>query len=491
MKPLTLTILLIALLAPLQLFATPDSTARSAKKPNIVFVLADDLGWRDVGFHGAKFAESPNLDALAHDGMIMNQFYSGGPNCAPTRACIMTGMYSPRTQLYTPGGKSKGSVNLMRLLVPARGGDAEHNTLESRNNTIEGAHTCIAEVLKSAGYTTARIGKWHLGPDTQGFDLSTCNGNNGTGKKHYGSITVARSMTDRAVKFIDENKDKPFFLYVAHWDVHGPHRALKEEVNKYKKKSQGWDNATNEKPNPVYAAMITAVDESVGRIRGKLKETGLDKNTIFIFSSDNGGTPVTTMEPLRGAKGALFEGGIRVSTCVTWPGVIKPGSSCDTPLTSVDLLPTFAEIAGAQLPKNQPVDGRSFLPLLKGKKALDERAIFWHYPLYLTGNGAGKVKPVHGTTEPYWRGVPATVMRKGDWKIFYFYEDKSVELYDVKNDISEKKNLATEQAKRTATMKKELLTWVKNTKAPTPDKLNPKFGRTSETAPIGKGQKAP
>ena len=188
-------------------------------------------------------------------------------------------------------------------------------------------------------------------------------------------------MTDRAVKFIDENKDKPFFLYVAHWDVHGPHRALKEEEDKYKQKSQGWDNAANEKPNPVYAAMITAVDESVGRIRAKLRETGLDKNTIFIFSSDNGGTPVTTMEPLRGAKGALFEGGIRVSTCVTWPGVIKPGSSCDTPLTSVDILPTFAEIAGAQLPKNQPVDGRSFLPLLKGKKVLDERAIFWHYPL--------------------------------------------------------------------------------------------------------------
>ena len=229
--------------------------------------------------------------------------------------------------------------------------------------------------------------------------------------------------------------------------------------------------------------MITAVDESVGRIRAKLKETGLDKNTIFIFSSDNGGTPVTTMEPLRGAKGALFEGGIRVSTCVTWPGVIKPASSCDTPLTSVDLLPTFAEIAGAQLPKNQPVDGRSFLPLLKGKKALDERAIFWHYPLYLPGSGAGKVKPVYGTTEPYWRGVPATVMRKGDWKLFYFYEDKSVELYDVKNDISEKKNLATEQAKRAATMKKELLTWVKNTNAPTPDKLNPKFVRTNETAP--------
>ena len=312
------------------------------------------------------------------------------------------------------------------------------------------------------------------------------------GKRFYGDIDVAEKLTDAAVQFIDQNKEKPFFLYVAHWDVHSPIRARKSVVAKYKKKLETYRDEGDWEWNPTYAAMLDAVDTSVGRIRAKIKQLGLDDNTLIIFTSDNGGASfATTNRPLHAAKGAFFEGGIRVPTCAVWPGVIKPGTRSGTALTSVDLLPTFAEVSGASLPTNQPVDGQSFADVLQGQTVLQNRAIFWHYPLYLKGNGAGKVKPVYGTTEPYWRGVPATVMRKGDWKLFYFYEDKSVELYDVKNDISEKKNIATEQAKRTATMKKELLTWVKNTKAPTPDKLNPKFGRTSETAPIGKRQKAP
>jgi len=449
--------------------------AKAKRKPNIVFVLADDLGWRDVGFHGAMFFETPNIDKLAREWMIFNQFYSGGPNCAPTRACIMTGMYSPRTKLYTPGGKSKGNPKLMRLLVPTRGNPAGDKELVSRNDSILPEHTSIAEVLKSAGYATARIGKWHLGRDTQGFDVSSCNGKDGPGHKHYGSVTVARTITDRAVKFIEDNKDRPFFLYVAHWDVHGPIRALKDVVAKYQKKKDGWNNTNAEKINPTYAGMIEAVDTSVARLRAKLADLGLDKNTLFVFSSDNGGTQVTTVQPLRGGKGALFEGGIRVSTCAAWPGVVAPGSTCDVPLTSVDFMPTFAEVAGAKLPDSQPVDGESFVTLLRGGDKLTRESIFWHFPLYLQGSRSAVVKPVFGTDRPYWRGVPATVMRKGDWKLFYFYEDKSIELYNVRRDVGEKTDVAAKFPDRAAAMKTELLAWVRKTKAPTPSSVNPAF----------------
>ena len=483
MKPLVA--FLVAALAPL-LVGVAGSGARS---PNIVFVLADDLGWRDVGFHGARFFETPNIDQVAADGMIFNQFYSGGPNCAPTRACIMTGMYTPRHRLYTPGGKSKGNPKFMRLLVPSRGTDAGDKALESRNNSISAEHTSIAEVLKGAGYTSARIGKWHLGPDTQGFDLSSSNGKDGPAHKHYGSPTVARTITDAAVTFIEVNKDKPFFLYIAHWDVHGPIRALKEVEAKYAEKKNGWDNTNGEKPNPTYAAMIEAVDTSVGRIRRKLEELDLDKNTLFVFSSDNGGTQVTTMKPLRGGKGALFEGGVRVSTCAAWPGVVRPGTKCDVPLTSVDFMPTFAEVAGAKLPADQPVDGASFAPLLRGATAPKRGPIFWHYPLYLQGSGSAIVKPVFGTKNAYWRAVPATVMREGDWKMFYFYEDKSTELYNVKDDIGESRDVAATHPKRAQSMKDELLAWVKRTRAPTPSLLNPDFDPTAAAKGRGKKKK--
>ena len=382
----------------------------------------------------------------------------------------------------------------MRLLVPTRGNPGGDKDLVSENDTISPEHTSIAEVLKTAGYATARIGKWHVGKDTQGFDVSSCNGKDGPGHKHYGSVTVARTITDRAVKFIEDNKDGPFFLYVAHWDVHGPTRALKDVVAKYTKKKDGWSNTNGEKINPTYAGMIEAVDTSVARLPAKLAELRLDRNTLFVFSSDNGGTQVTTVQPLRGGKGALFEGGIRVSTCAAWPGVVAPGSTCDVPLTSVDFMPTFAGLAGAKLPDNQPVDGESFVPLLGGGDKLKREAIFWHYPLYLQGSGTAIVKPVFGTDKPYWRGVPATVMRKGDWKLFYFYEDKSIELYNVRQDVGEKTNVAAKFPDRAAAMKAELLAWVSKTHAPVPSTLNPAFdpkatGGAGRSKPKGKRKK--
>ncbi|MEM1063636.1 MAG: sulfatase, partial [Planctomycetota bacterium] len=348
----------------------------AAERPNIVFILADDLGWSDVGFNGGKaykhFYETPHIDRLAAEGMAFTRAYSGGPNCMPTRACLISGMYTPRTQMWTPAARSKGPVDKMKLLVPRRG-DKQGDVFPSKES-LDPAVVSIAEVLNDAGYATARLGKWHLGPDPQGFGVSDLDGRGATSGKFYGNVNVHEWLTDASCRFIDGHRDEPFFLYLAHWDVHTPLRAREAEKQKFDKKlaSGKWDR----KWNTTYAAMIKAVDDSVGRIRAKLDELGLTENTLVVFSSDNGGTPVTTMKPLKGAKGSLFEGGVRVPTCMAWPAVIEPGTTCDTPITSVDFMPTFAEHASVALPSDQPVDGTSIVPLFRGEP-LAERSIFW------------------------------------------------------------------------------------------------------------------
>lgn len=455
-----------------------STVCAAAQRPNIVLVIADDLGYSDVGFNGQRFYETPNIDGLARDGMILSDFYSGGPNCAPTRACINTGMYTPRHKLFTPGGQAKGNVKLMRFAVPTKGqNDPIYNTVDSMPNHIDGYHTSIAEILDDAGYVSGRFGKWHLGEDLQGFTVSSANGKPGVvGKKFYGNIDVAEDLTDAAVNFIERNKTKPFFLYVAHWDVHSPLRARKEVVAKYKKKLESFTGGGEWEWNPTYAAMLDAVDTSVGRIRSKLQQTGLEDNTLFIFTSDNGGASfATTNRPLRGAKGAFFEGGIRVPTCAAWPAVIKPGTRSDVPLTSVDFMPTFAELTGAALPTNQPVDGRSFTKVLHGQPALQNRAIFWHYPLYLSGAGYNQVLPVYGTDKMVWRAVPSSVIRKGDYKLIYYYEYDDYKLFNLRDDISEKDDLAQKLPQKAKQLHAELMTWVKETGAPVPTQPNPKF----------------
>ena len=456
--------------------AIPTGVAQ--ERPNIVFVIADDLGYSDVGFNGQRFYETPNIDTLARDGMIFSDFYSGGPNCAPTRACINTGMYTPRHKLFTPSGQAKGDVKLMRLAVPTKGEqDPIYNTVESMKNTIDGSHTSIAEILGDAGYVSGRFGKWHLGDDLQGFTVSSANGQPGVvGKKFYGDIDVAEELTDAAVEFIEQNKEKPFFLYVAHWDVHGPLRARQEVVAKYEEKLETYSDDGAWEWNPIYAAMIEAVDTSVGRLRSKIKQAGLEDSTLFVFTSDNGGASfATTNHPLRGAKGAFFEGGIRVPTCAAWPAIIKPGTLSDAALTSVDLMPTFAELSGASLPTNQPVDGRSFAKILQGQAALQNRAIFWHYPLYLSGDGYNKVLPVYGTDNMNWRAVPSSVIRKADYKLIYYYEYDNYKLFNLRDDLSEENDLAEEMPSKARRLHDELMGWVKDTNAPVPTILNPKF----------------
>ena len=436
--------------------------------------MVDDLGWRDVEYAGAAFFETPAINRLTAEGMTFTAAYSGGPNCSPTRACLMTGTYTPRHHIYTPGGRAKGNPQFMRLLVPAA--FRKDKALNQRaaeqfpiTNDLDPEFVCIPEVLKTAGYTTARLGKWHLGADTQGFDLSSANGRGGPGGRHYGEVGVTEQLTDRALQFLEDEQDGPFFLYLSYWDVHSPHRAREDRVEKYRRKKQSLPEGER-RFNAVYAAMIEAVDEGVGRVVDKIDDLGLAENTLVVFISDNGGTDLSQLAPLRGMKGSLFEAGVRVPACMRWTRRIAPGSDCETPITSVDFLPTFAALAGADLPTGQPVDGVDISPLLDGE-TIAERAIFWHYPLYLQGRGLRFAVPDGKSYS--WRGFPSTALRRGDWKLIEFHEDNTACLYNLKNDPGETTNVAHVYPDVARRLRDELDAWQEKTQAPVPDVPNP------------------
>lgn len=450
-------------------------TAGETTRPNIIFILADDLGWRDVGYAGAEFFETPHIDRLARQGMTFTAAYSGGPNCSPTRACLMSGTYTPRHKIYTPGSQSKGNPQYMRLLVPARNRRDRELAKKAAaqfviRESLDPKFVCIPEVIKSVGYASARLGKWHLGPDTQGFDISSGNGIGGPEGSFYGDIDVAERLTDRAIEFIEDNQDSPFFLYLSHWDVHTPRRARKDVVDRYKKKLENIPEHQRKNFNATYAGMIEAVDISVGRVLAKVDELAIAGNTLIIFTSDNGGTTVSQLNPLRGMKGSLFEAGVRVPMCVRWTGTIQPGSQCDTPITSVDFLPTFASLAGADLPKTQPIDGTDISPLFCGEP-IGERSIYWHYPLYLAGKGLDIRLPDGHTYS--WRGFPSTSIRHGDWKLIEFHEDNSVALYNLRDDPSEQNNLAESKPELASRLHSELDQWQASTNAPISSEPNP------------------
>ncbi|MHC4331350.1 MAG: sulfatase, partial [Planctomycetota bacterium] len=369
------------------------------KRPNIIFVLIDDMGWRDLGCCGSTYYETPNIDRLASQGMIFTDAYSCGPNCAPTRASLMSGQYTPRHGIVTVGNSDRGPAHL-RKLIPI-----ENKTV------LDAKITTIAEALKPAGYVSASMGKWHLGNDPghgpvgQGFDLNVGGYEAGHPRSYFSPYKnpelmdgpegeyLTDRLTDEALKFIEANRDKPFFLYLPHYAVHTPIRAKKDMITKYKAKQP-----SNGQGNPTYAAMIESTDQGVGRIMAKLDKLGLTDETIVIFSSDNGGVggykelgikggEITSNTPLRGGKGMLYEGGIRVPLFVRWPGVVRPGSRCDAPVITIDFYPTLLEIVDTPRPAQQELDGRSIVPLLKGAGSLKRQAIFWHFPAYLQGSG--------------------------------------------------------------------------------------------------------
>jgi len=439
----------------------------AAGRPNIVFYYIDDLGWTDVSFMGSKYYETPHVDRLAKEGMKFMSAYANAPNCAPSRACLMSGLYGPRHGVYTVANADRGQSKF-RKLIPIK------NTTELADRFVT-----IAEVLKETGYVTATMGKWHLGadPTSQGFDVNIAGkqwgGPSGGGYhspyKYPNLINREKGeyLTDRlgaeACKFIETNKDKPFFLYLTHYAVHTPIQAKDGLTAKYQKKKTAGGHT-----NAKYAAMIESMDDSIGAVQATLKRLKLEDNTIVIFFSDNGGHgAVTSNAPLRGSKGMLYEGGIREPLVIKWPGVTQAGSTCGEPVIGVDFYPTLMAAAGVKRRKAAQLDGRSLLPLLKdASSTLDRPALFWHFPAYLQG-----YMPRHG---PF-RTTPAAAIRMGDWKLIEFFEDGKLELYNLKKDISEKNNLAKQEPAKVKELHTAMLKWRKETKASVPTRKNPDY----------------
>lgn len=445
--------------------------ALNQKRPNIIFIFIDDMGWRDVGFMGSKYYETPNIDKLAGQGMVFTNAYSNAPNCAPARACLLSGQYSPKHGVYTVGSSSRGKSRL-RKLIPIE------NTTELDSNIVT-----FVEAIKPAGYVSASIGKWHLGDDpqfgpiAQGFDVNVGGYSAGHPQKGYftpynnpelsdgpeGEYLTDR-LTDEALNFIETNKDRPFFLYLPHYAVHTPLQAKAELIEKYKNKP-----GSNGQNNPKYAAMIESTDQGVGRIMDKLDELGLTEDTIVFFFSDNGGVrTITSNEPLRGGKGMLYEGGIREPMTVRWPGVVEPNTTSDTPVIGVDLFPTILEMAGVPTPEDKLLDGESIVPLLKGQGDLQREAIFWHFPAYLQGKA-------EGARDQYFRTRPAGAVRAGDWKLIEYFEDGDLELYNLADDISEQNNLVETMPEKADELNTLLLDWRQEVNAPVPTELNPEY----------------
>ena len=425
-------------------------------KPNIIFILADDLGWWDVNCYGHRFHETPGIDRLAAGGMRFTDAYAACPVCSPTRASVMTGKYPARLGLtdWIPG---MGNSNRRKLLMP---GFTKRLGLEE---------VTIAEALKSAGYVTGAVGKWHLGPkgfwpENQGFDVNV--GGNHTGTPAGGYFLPNRMtlknmkkgdyLTDRltseGIAFIEANRARPFFLYQSYHSVHTPIQAKAAYVAKYKAKA----SPDGKKYHATYAGMVQSLDEGVGRIMKTLDSLDLAERTVVFFMSDNGGLrPVTPVAPLRAGKGHIYEGGIREPMIVRYPAMVKPATTCSVPVSSVDFFPTMLDLAGVK--QTGKVDGVSIAPLLKGGKALDRKAIFWHYPHYSPQGGR-----------------PASAVRAGKYKLVRLYEGDVIELYDLQADLAETTDLAEKLPEKAAELNGMLTAWLKDVGAKFP-KPNPNY----------------
>lgn len=431
----------------------------SQDRPNIVLFLVDDFGWTDTRGYGSDLYETPNIDALQKSGVKFTNAYSACTVCSPSRASILTGKSPARLQITD---WITGHVYPYARLLPPKW--TEYLPEEEQT---------IAEVLKARGYKTASIGKWHLGDDTkyyaehQGFDSNIAGTYQGQPPSYFSPYGISRLkdgpkgeyLTDRltveAENFINASKDQPFFLYMPFFAVHTPIQAKPEDISYFKEKSA---LASNHKNAP-YAAMIKSMDESVGRVVAMVEKLGLSENTLFVFTSDNGGliggrsnpaNTITSNYPLRKGKGSNYEGGIRVPAIFSWKGTIKPGQVSEVPVIGTDLFPTFAAAAGANYSFAEEIDGINLLPLLKGKNS-DRRSLFWHYPHYHP----------EGAT-------PHSAVRKGDWKLIQLYETGELELYNLKNDIAESNNLASTEQAMVKRLTKELNRWKEKTHAQQP-----------------------
>jgi arylsulfatase A-like enzyme len=457
----------------------------TSERPNFIFFLIDDMGWRDTGCYGSTLYETPHIDMLAGQGMRFTDAYAACPVCSPTRASIMTGKYPARLNItdWITGDDPRD-----RMLL---GSDDLHQ--------LPLDEVTIAEALKQAGYATGFYGKWHLGdkgyyPEDQGFDQNKGGHWAGHPASYFypyknkdkrwdvpglengqGGEYLTDRLTDESLAFMEQNRKRPFLLFLSHYAVHTPIQSKEALTEKYRKKlqnqpqSQGPDfipegtgRSKQKQDNPVYAGMVESVDQSVGRILEKLEALHLSEKTVVLFMSDNGGLSTTRWNaptsnvPLRAGKGWLYEGGIREPMIIRWPGVVKPGSLCSVPVISTDFYPTILEMAGLKLRPGQHRDGRSLVPLLKGTDCLNRTSLFWHYPHY------------HSSGQ-----TPGGAIRSGDYKLIEWYEDGRLELFDLKNDLGETNNLALLKAETTAELHRQLRAWRKQVGArmplPNPD----------------------
>jgi arylsulfatase A-like enzyme len=441
------------------------SHLHAAETPNVVLIVIDDLGQRDLGCYGSTFYKTPNIDRMAKDGLRFTDFYAACPVCSPTRASILTGRYPQRMNItdWIPGRKDMPAQRLKRPEI---------------RNELPLEEVTIAEALKARGYATGIIGKWHLGgkgfePTKQGFEVNVAGDETGSPRSYFAPFEskngkmpglekaeTGEYLTDRlateAEKFIEANKGKPFFLYLPHYAVHTPLRAKQSVLDKYKVTPKAGSQS-----NPVYAAMVESMDESVGRVLKKLDDLKLSENTLVIFTSDNGGlatteggpTGATFNAPLREGKGFLYEGGVRVACIMKWPGKITPGTTTDYAACSIDFFDTILEATSAKSESKR--DGISLLPVIEGGRLRPlGRAHFWHYPHYANQGSR-----------------PGGAVRFGDHKLIEYYEDGRRELFDLKNDISESRNLIVQQPDVARRLAESLDAWRKEVgaKMPTPN----------------------
>lgn len=434
--------------------------------PNIIIINVDDMGWKDVGFMGSEYYETPNIDYLSSLGMVFTNGYASASNCAPSRACLMTGQWTPRHGVYTVSPSTRGKSEY-RKLIPTK------NT-----HTLSKKHTILPEVLRENGYVTCQAGKWHLSdnPLEYGFDVNIGGGHNGLPKSYkppYKNVTIEgvsdKYLTDaimeKAIQFIDTIQ-KPFYLNYSPYAVHVPIMPVDSILPKYEKK-EPW----NGQGNPEYASMVDNLDRNIGLLIDKLKEKYLFENTLIIFTSDNGGLyGITKQKPLRAGKGSYYEGGIREPFFFVLNDKIKSNTKSDVPITNLDIFPTILKYAGVENTQLE-LDGNNLSSVLEGKDETLERSLFWHFPIYLQAYNVND----NENRDSLFRTRPGSVIRKGDWKLHYYFEDDGIELYNLSEDIGERNNLAETNPLKAEELLNLLKKWWRETNAPIPKTKNPEY----------------
>ena len=456
----------LALFCLLIIFQSCDQPTTDSKQANIVLINIDDMGWKDVGFMGSQFYQTPNIDKLATQGMVFTNGYASAANCAPSRASLMTGQWPSRHGIYTVGSSERGKTETRRL-IPVE------NT-----RTLDPTFKILPEILQENGYTTAHAGKWHLSdsPLEYGFTTNIGGGHNGYPASYfppYKNVVIEQGkhehLTDlimeKTLEFVDTTS-LPFFLNYAPYAVHTPIQPIEELMDNY-----GGIEDPNGQDNIAYATMVENLDRNIGLLIAKLKANGQYDNTVFIFTSDNGGLyGITRQPPLRAGKGSYYEGGIRVPFFFVWQGKISGNKQSDLPMTNLDLLPTILDML--QIDKAAySLDGASLLPVLKEETNEIDRSLFWHFPVYLQAYKNDESQ----NRDPLFRTRPGSVVRQGQWKLHYYFEEDEVELYNLDKDIGERTNLADTNPAKTEEMLKLLKSYWQQTESPIPTEPNPAF----------------